>query len=72
MRDMSIVGEVTDTLGLLGKAVSWLRDRKDPARLQAQRLIQAFEAYGIARQQIPRVMPLSLRQPMPYFLKRPL
>lgn len=67
MRDMSIVGEVTDTLGLLGKAVSWLRDRKDPARLQAQRLIQAFEAYGIARQQIPRVMPLSLRLPNAIF-----
>lgn len=66
---MSIVGEVTDTLGLLGKAVSWLRDRKDPARLQAQRLIQAFEAYGIARQQIPRVMPLSLRQPNAIFSK---
>lgn len=49
---MSIVGEATGALGLLGKAWGWLRDRPDPARVQAQRLIQAFAAYDIARQQI--------------------
>ena len=50
-------------LGLLGKACGWLRDRLDPARVQAQRLIQAFEAYGIARQQIPRLLPAGLTMP---------
>lgn len=60
---MSIVGEATSTLGLLSKVWSWLRDRIDPARLQAQRLIQAFEAYGIARQQIPRLLPAALTLP---------
>jgi hypothetical protein len=60
---MSIVGETTGALGLLGKSWGWLRDRLDPARLQAQRLIEAFEAYGIARQQIPRLMPAGLPCP---------
>lgn len=60
---MSIVGEATSTLGLLGKAWGWLRDRFDPARVQAKRLIQAFEAYGIARQQIPRLQPAGLTLP---------
>ena len=60
---MSIVGEATSALGLLGKVWSWVRDRVDPARMQAQRLIQAFEAYGIARQQIPRLLPADLTLP---------
>jgi len=60
---MSIVGEAMSTLGLLGKAWSWLRDRVDPTRMQAQRLIQAFEAFGIARQQIPRLLPAGLTLP---------
>ncbi len=60
---MSIVGEATGVLRLAGKAWGWLRDRLDPARVQAQRLIQAFEAYGIARQQIPRLLPAGLTMP---------
>lgn len=60
---MSIVGEATSALGFLGKALGWLRDRFDPARAQAKRLIQAFEAYGIARQQIPRLTPAGLTLP---------
>lgn len=60
---MSIVGEATGVLGLVGKAWGWLRDRIDPARVQAQRLIKAFEAYGVARQQIPRLLPAGLPLP---------
>jgi len=60
---MAIVGEVMGALGLLGKAWAWLRDRFDPARVQAKRLIQAFEAYGTARQQIPRLLPAGLALP---------
>lgn len=60
---MSIVGEATGALSLLGKAWGWLRDRLDPARGQAQRLIQVFEAYGIARQQITRLLPAGLTLP---------
>lgn len=58
---MSIVGEVTAVFGLLGKAWNLLRDRLDPARAQAKRLIASFEAYGIARQQIPRLLPPELK-----------
>ena len=43
------------------RAVDAVRDRLDPAHRQAQRLITAFEAYGIARQQIPRLLPRKLR-----------
>lgn len=60
---MSIVGEATGVFGLLGKAWNLLRDRLDPARAQAKRLIETFEAYGIARQQIPRLLPPELKLP---------
>lgn len=60
---MSIVGEATGVFGLLGKAWNLLRDRLDPARAQTKRLIDIFEAYGIARQQIPRLRPAELKLP---------
>jgi len=60
---MSFVGEATGVIGLLGKAWNLLRDRLDPARAQAKRLIESFEAYGIARQQIPRILPTELKLP---------
>jgi hypothetical protein len=60
---MSFVGEATGVVGLLGKAWNLLRDRLDPARAQAKRLIETFEAYGIARQQIPRLLPPDLKLP---------
>ena len=47
---MSFVGEPTGVFGLLGKAWTLLRDRLAPTRAQAKRLIETFEAYGIARQ----------------------
>lgn len=60
---MSFVGEATGVFGLLEKAWNLLRDRLDPARAQAKRLIETFEAYGIARQQIPRLLPAELKLP---------
>ncbi len=60
---MSFVGEAPGVFGLLGKAWVWLRDRMDPARAQAKRFLETFEAYGIARQQIPRVLPAELKLP---------
>ncbi len=60
---MSIIGEATAVVGGLGKVWNLLRDRLDPARAQAKRLIETFEAYGIARQQIPRVLPSELALP---------
>ena len=64
---MSIVGEAMGALGLLGKGWGWLRDRLDPARAQAKRLIFVFEAYGIARQQIPRLLPAEFKSPNAIF-----
>lgn len=62
---MSIVGEATGVFGLLGKSWDWLEDRLDPARLSAKRLIAAFEAHGIARQQIIRLLPPHVLQSKP-------
>lgn len=62
---MSVVGEATGVLGLVGKGWGWLEDRLDPARLSAKRLIAAFEAHGIARQQIIRLLPPQVLQGKP-------
>ena len=60
---MSFVGEVTAVFGLLGKGWNLMRDRLDPTRAQVKRLIETFEAFGIARQQIPRLLPPELKLP---------
>ena len=62
---MSVVGEATSVLGQVGIAWGWLEDRLDPARLSAKRLIGAFEAHGIARQQIIRLLPPHVLQSKP-------
>jgi len=56
---MSVVGEVTGVWGLLTKAWGWYAERRDPAFRCASRLIHAFEAHGITRPQIMRVLPLQ-------------
>lgn len=53
---MSVVGEVTGVWGLLTKAWGSYQERKDPAYRGANRLIRAFEAHGIKRQQIMRLL----------------
>jgi hypothetical protein len=62
---MSVVGEFNGVFGLLGKCWNWLEDRLDPARLSAKRLIAAFEAHGVARQQIIRLLPPQVQQAKP-------
>lgn len=62
---MSVVGEVTAVLGFLGKGWGLLEDRFDPVHLSAKRLIAAFEAHGIARQQIIRLLPPHVLQSKP-------
>ena len=64
---MSIVGETTGALGFIGKTWNLLRDRLDPARAQAKRFIETMEAYGVARQQIARILPPELRLPISTF-----
>jgi hypothetical protein len=55
-----IVSWVGDVIKELKAAWAWWQERRDPARAQAQRLIGAFEAHGVARQQIARLLPEAL------------
>ena len=57
---MSILGDGKSIVDLLARGLTWIQDRRDPVRAQAQRMIDAFEAHGIARQQIARVLPPEL------------
>jgi hypothetical protein len=62
---MSIIGEATSLAGLLGKAWDWYQERRDPAYLSAKRIIAAFEAHGVKRQQIVRLLPPLMLQGKP-------
>jgi hypothetical protein len=60
---MSSLGEIKGGFDLLARGWNWFRDRRDPVRVQSQRLIDAFEAHGVARQQIARVLSSELAIP---------
>jgi len=60
---MSILGDFKGVIDLLLRGWSWRQERRDPVRGQAERLISAFEAHGIARQQIVRLLPPRLVAP---------
>lgn len=62
---MSWVGEATGLWSVLSKGWDWWRGRRDPARRAAQRLIRAFEAHGVPRQQIIRLVPAAIAQAKP-------
>lgn len=62
---MPVFGEGKALVDLLTRWRQWRDERGDPARLQAERLIAAFEAYGVRRQQIARLMPEPLALPSP-------
>ncbi|MFM9917560.1 MAG: hypothetical protein ACKVOX_17285 [Rhizobacter sp.] len=61
--NMSILGDGKSIVDLLTRGWTWVQERRDPVRAQAQRMIDAFEAHGIARQQIARVLPPELAVP---------
>ena len=60
---MSVLGDGKGIVDLLTRGWTWVQERRDPVRAQAQRVIDAFEAHGIARQQIARVLPPGLAIP---------
>jgi hypothetical protein len=60
---MPIVGEIKAFFDLLARGRQWRDDRNDPVRLQAERVITAFEVYGVKRQQIARLLPRPLALP---------
>lgn len=51
---MSILSDGKGVIELLTSGWTWFLDRSEPVRSQAHRVIDAFEAHGIARQQIAR------------------
>ena len=67
---MALFGEGKAIVDLLAHWRKWRKDSNDPARQQAERLIAAFEAYGVRRQQIARLMPESVALPSP-LMSRP-
>lgn len=60
---MSILGDGKSIVELLARGLTWVRERRDPVRAQAHRMIDAFEAHSIARQRIARVLPPELAVP---------
>lgn len=62
-----MLGEFKSAVEMLTRGWQWGADRRDPARLQAARLIEAFEAHGIKRQQIARLLPKELQLPIASF-----
>jgi hypothetical protein len=60
---MTVFGEGKALVDLLTRWRRWRDDRSDPARRQAELFISAFEAYGVQRQQIARLMPESVSLP---------
>lgn len=58
-----MLSEAKGAVDLLSRGWDWFQDRRDPVRAQAKRLIDAFDAYGIAKQQIARVLPPALGMP---------
>lgn len=55
-----MLSEAKGAVDLLSRGWDWFQDRRDPVRAQAKRLIDAFDTYGIAKQQIARVLPPAL------------
>lgn len=52
---------VMDAVHFVERLLGWNKRRNNPARQQAARVLQAFEAHGVARMQINQVLPPALR-----------
>lgn len=60
---MTVFDEGKALVDLLTRWRRWRDNRRDPARRQAELFISAFEAYGVQRQQIARLLPDSISMP---------
>lgn len=58
---MSVVQIINSLLGPASKLLTWLKDRANPVRQQSMRILSAFEAHGIQRTQINRLLPKDLQ-----------
>ena len=57
------IAEVKTIFDLASNGFDRLRSYQDPIRMQATRFLNAFEAHGIARQQIIRLLPDEIEIP---------
>lgn len=58
---MDVVQTINSLLGPASKLFAWLQNRANPVRQQAARILLAFEAHGIQRTQINRLLPKNLQ-----------
>lgn len=58
---MELLQIANSLFGPLARLVGWLQDRANPVRRQASRVLRAFEAHGIERTQINRLLPTDLQ-----------
>lgn len=58
---MDAVQTINSLLGPVSRLFAWLQNRANPVRQQAARILQAFEAHGIQRTQINRLLPKNLQ-----------
>ncbi|GAB3465136.1 hypothetical protein [Azotobacter salinestris] len=58
---MDLLQIAQSLFGPLFRVIGWLQNRANPVRLQAARVLQAFEAHGIERTQINRLLPADLQ-----------
>lgn len=58
---MELLQAANSLFGSLTGVVGWLQNRANPARRQAARILEAFEAHGFERTQINRLLPADLQ-----------
>lgn len=58
---MELLQAASSLFGSLARVVGWLQNRANPARRQAARILEAFEAHGFERTQINRLLPADLQ-----------
>ncbi len=64
---MGLLSDAKVLADWLGKLFGWWKVRQDPIRAQAQRVLDVFEAHGVAKTQISRLLPEQFAIPMKDF-----
>lgn len=57
---MEVFGIIKTVVDLLPRSVKWWRQRRDPVRAQAARVLEAFAAHDVKSQQIARLLPADI------------
>lgn len=58
---MELLQTAHSLFGSLARVVGWLQNRANPARRQAARILEVFEAHSFERTQINRLLPADLQ-----------